>query len=107
MQTDNGSQNYDYHLANFISGYRCEQLISGYRLTSLSPFLIGWSKGWIVTSAGWQITDPIWHVNCYIQLLYLLYITAQTQTFVNIKVEYICCITVYIFLTTAQLINIL
>ena len=25
MKTDNDSQTYDYHLADFISGYQCEQ----------------------------------------------------------------------------------
>ena len=29
------------------------------------PALIGWGKGWNVTSAGWQVIlcDPIWHVS--------------------------------------------
>ena len=52
------------------------------RRTTLNrvPALIGWGKGWNVTSARWQVTlcDPIWHVssrsseafaNCYIRLL--------------------------------------
>jgi len=39
----------------------------------------GWGKGGNVASAGWQVTlcDSIWHVNCYISILYFAFSSMQ------------------------------